>query len=68
MRTIFGGLRGRFLVIPETTPSHVLEKKSVMQALAPNILMGISIVKIVCECFCHDRKTGHMLEFFNRPC
>ena len=28
-----------------------LQKKSIMQTLAANMLMWISIVKIVCECF-----------------
>ena len=36
----------------------LLQKKSVIQVLAVNVLMRISIVKIVCECFCHDRKAG----------
>ena len=37
----------RFPVMAPITCSHVLQKKSIMQVLAVNILMGISIVIIV---------------------
>ena len=36
-------------------------KKSIMEVLAANISMGISIVKIVCECFLPLEKTGLIL-------
>ena len=64
MRTIFDGPRGDFLSCRKLLPAMFLQKKSIMQALAVNMLMGISIVRIVCECFFHDRKTGLMLDFY----
>ena len=43
--------KGGFPVIAQTSRSHVFTKEIIMQVLGANILMGISIVKIVCECF-----------------
>ena len=47
MRTIFVCLRGDFLSHPNLLTAMFLQKKSIMQALAANMLMGIFIVKIV---------------------
>ena len=38
-----------FLSSRKITYCHVSQKKSVMQVLAANILMGISVVKTLCE-------------------
>ena len=48
----FGKSKGGFLVIAGITHCHnFLQKKSTMQELGADILMRISIVKIVCDCF-----------------
>ena len=51
MRTIFAGLMEDFLSNQKLLPAMFLQKKSIMQALTANVLMGISIVKIVRQCF-----------------
>ena len=44
-------IRADFLSSQKLLTAMLLQKKSIMQVLAANILMRISIVKIVCECF-----------------
>ena len=44
-------LKANFLSSQKLLAAILLQKKSIMQVLAANILMRISIVKIVCECF-----------------
>ena len=51
MRTIFGGLKGNFLSNQKLLQALFLQKKSIMQTFAANMLIRISIMKIVCECF-----------------
>ena len=63
MRTIFWWSMGDFLLYQKPIPAMLLLKKSIMQAFAANTLIGIFIEKIICKCFCHDRKAGLMLDF-----
>ena len=52
--------KGRFPVTAELNYLLVFsQKKSIMQVLKANILMGISIVKIVCECFLSWQENRH---------
>ena len=44
-------LRADFQSLQKLLAVILLQKNSIMQELAANILMRISIVKIVCECF-----------------
>ena len=51
MRTYFGGLRGDFLSYERLLPDMFVQKKSILQTLAANMLIWISIVTIVCQYF-----------------
>ena len=44
------GLKVNFLSSQKLLAAIILQKKSIMQELAANISMRISVVKIVCEC------------------
>ena len=48
---IFMGLRADFLSPQKLLAPILLQKKSIMQVLAAKVLMSISIVNTVCECF-----------------
>ena len=41
-----------------------LQKKSIMQVLATNILMRVSIVRIVCQCFLPSQENRTVFEIF----
>ena len=51
-------LRADFLLSQKLLAAILLQKKSIMKVLAANSLMILSIVRIVCDCFCHDRKAS----------
>ena len=48
---LFLFVKADFLSSQKLLAAILLQKKSIMQVLVANILMRISIVKIVCECF-----------------
>ena len=51
MKTIFGDTRADFLLYQKLPRNHIFTKDINMQALAGNMLMGISTLKVVGECF-----------------
>ena len=51
-------VRADFLSSQKLLYAMFLQKKSIIQELAANILIRISVVKIVCECFLPWQETG----------